>query len=484
MRKTTEYMSVFIFLTCISWVFSLISIRLHEQFLTFGWDLGFFDQIIWKVSQGDMVAYSTLAKENLLADHFQVVLYPLSLLYLIKSDVRMILVAQAFLVTFAAFPLFLIAKKMMRSFIFSFSIVISYIFFIGTQWTILNEFHQMAFVPLFLSVLYYGLSFKKMKFYWIGVVGLLLTKEELGLLIFAIGLVVWWFYGKKRIGISTSIIGLFSFFLLIYIIMPRLSALGTYSHFDFGPSGYTPLDVVKKIIFDPPYLFQSLFVPSIKVKTMFDTFFAFGFLPFLSPVHLMPIFDNFMTRFIYAGPQFTKWANVNHHASPLGILSSVAAIYASYWLLSFLKKYTRWKKKILIFLLSAYILGMTFLQNMILHGPINSILKPQFYSRDLHAEEIKKALSYVPSGASLATQNNLFPHLSQRKEIYLLPEFNKAEYVMVDLYNKPNSFSPLNETGVRSLVKKLQIKYLYSPIYEKNTILILKRQVDSLNNMF
>lgn len=475
MKKTIEYMSVFILLTFISWVFALISIRLHDQFLTFGWDLGFFDQIIWKVSQGDMAAYSTLSKENLLADHFQVVLYPLSFLYLIKSDVRMILVAQAFLVVFAAFPLYLIAKYVVKSAFFSLSIVASYVLFIGTQWTILNEFHQMAFVPLFLSFLYYGLASKKIVLYWTGVLGLLMTKEELGLLLFAIGLVVWWFYRKDLMGIITSIIGVMSFFILVYIIMPWMSVSGTYSHFDFGPSGYTPVDVVKKIIFDPPYFFQSLSVPSIKVKTMFDTFFAFGFLPFFSPIHLLPIFDNFVTRFIYAGPQFTKWANVNHHAAPLGILSAVATIYASFWLLPLLEKYTLLRKNILTFFLSFYILGMSIFQNIILHGPVNSIFKPQFYSRDSHSEEINKALAYIPPRASLATQNNLFPHLSQRKEIYLLPEFNKAEYIMVDIYNKPNSFSPLNEKEFLSLVKKLQTKYSYVPIYKKNTIFILKR---------
>ncbi|MBI4008865.1 DUF2079 domain-containing protein [Candidatus Roizmanbacteria bacterium] len=475
LSKRIDNLLVILCLTFIGSIYAYISVTSHNHFQTFGWDLGFFDQIIWKASRGDLVAYSTIAKENLLADHFQVVLYLLAPLYYVWNDARVILIAQAFLVVFAAYPLFILAKTVSKNIIFSLAVVISYLLFLGTQWTILNEFHQMAFAPLFLILIFYALHFKKTWSYWIGILGLLITKEELALLVSSIGVVVWWAYKYKNRGIFTILLGIFSFFFLIYFLMPLLSVNGTYSHYDFGEAGFTPLDVIKKSITNPIFFAKSLVYPTIKIETLFYSLFPFGFLPLLSPLHLIPIAENLVTRFIYAGPQFTKWANVNHHAAPLGILLSVSTLYSSLIVAKFLSARKKIKTTITLALIGLYILLASMVQDILLHGPIHSIFKPSLYQDASWMENTRAIIKHIPPNQPVAAQNNLVPHLSARDKIYILPEIVDAEYLVVDFHDSPNAYSPLTLAQMKELVADLISTKQFTIDYQKGDAIVLKR---------
>src|SRR3989344_8930775 len=85
---------IILFLLCVFLIYAFISVMLHMKYQTFGWDLGFFDQLVWKVSQG-IFPYSSLNNVNLLANHFSPVLFMLAPFYWIWSDPRSLLIIQA-----------------------------------------------------------------------------------------------------------------------------------------------------------------------------------------------------------------------------------------------------------------------------------------------------------------------------------------------------------------------------------------------------
>jgi len=147
---------ILFFLLLATTVYSFIAITSHNHFLTFGWDLGFFDQLIWKVSRS-FYPISSLNKVNILANHFSPILFFFAPLYWIWSDPRMLLMAQALLVVFAAYPLYLLSFYKTKNRLFSLAVVFSYLFFLGTQWSILNEFHELTVAPLFIILTFYGI---------------------------------------------------------------------------------------------------------------------------------------------------------------------------------------------------------------------------------------------------------------------------------------------------------------------------------------
>src|SRR3989338_10236791 len=116
--NNTKYMSgkyfhyfIIIFLIVVFiFIYATISIISHNHFQTFGWDMGYFDQVIWKVKQG-IFQLSTLSHVNLLAGHFTPILFLYALLYFFWSDPKMLLLAQAVIVVTAALPLYILSFK-------------------------------------------------------------------------------------------------------------------------------------------------------------------------------------------------------------------------------------------------------------------------------------------------------------------------------------------------------------------------------------
>lgn len=471
--KQKDIYYLLIGLSIVSLIYSFISVNIHNHFMTFGLDLGNFDEAIWKISKG-IFPYSGVGCNWLLEDHFQVILYFFAPLYWLWNDVRALLVAQSFIMIFAGLPLYLIAKKVTKNISFSISVVFTYIFFIGTQFSILNEFHQITAAPLFIAILFYSLVNNNFNFYILSIIGLLITKEDLSLLVSAIGIGLLFTKKYKRRGFITAILGFTMFFFLIYIFMPFISIKGVYDHFDFGSAGYTPFDVIRTIMTNPVFFLKSMIFPLIKLKTIFQSFSTFGFFPIFSPiVYLIPLIEDFVTRFVYSGPQFTKWGLVNHHAAPSSMLLSVATIYGALKLQNIIKNI---RLKSLFFPISALVLiSMTILNNIVFHGPINSILKKQFYEDEQWIRDNRDVISKVPPEVSLAAQNNLLPHLTHRNSVYRLPYGLNSEYIMVDLHDGPNKYAPLNFSEMKYFVHSLLIDKRYNIVYQKGDAFLLKR---------
>jgi uncharacterized membrane protein len=357
-------------LTVYTGLMIFLSIRNHEFYQTFGWDLGFFDQLMWQASRGNLNFVSTIGNINLLGDHFQPVLYLLAPLYWIWSDVRALLIVQALLVTGAAIPLYFLARKELQNEFLSFSIVISYLMFSGTQFTITNEFHQSAFIPLLLSLGFYwmetGKTIKSLAVF----ISLLLVKEEAGLLLIALGIMYSIKFWKgpalqRKAGPLLILAGAIGFFLLVRIVIPAVSSQGRYIHYGYGSLGEIPAEVAKSVINNPVAGFKSLIEPKIKLEQVGASIISFGGLPLLSPIGLIPVFQNYAVRFL-DDRNVHRWLNNNHYSAPLGTLLAYATISA-------LGKFKSRK------LPAVYLVVTSIAVALIIKLPVWSLFKSQLY---------------------------------------------------------------------------------------------------------
>lgn len=345
----------------------------------------------------------------------------------------------------AAFPLYMLARSATNHRFFSFTLVLSYLFFIGTQFAILNEFHQITFAPLFIILLYYALHMNNPKLYWFSILALLITKEDLSLLVGAIGIGLLFFKQYKKLGLATAILGLCMFFFLIYIFMPAISFKGVYDHFHFGPIGKTPLEIIFNLMKNPGLFAYTMINPHIKLQTLFRSFFTFSLLPLFAPLpYLIPLIEDFSDRFIYSGPQYTKWGLVNHHAATGAMLLAITSVYAVLKLSKLFK--TSESKKRFYILVGIILISTTTLNNLVFHGPINSLFKRQFYEEEKWVIDNREVIAQVPKSVSVAAQNNLLPHMTHRDDIYRLPFGLNSEYMVVDLHNGANdyAYAPMN----------------------------------------
>jgi len=127
--------------------------------------------------------------------------------------------------------------------------------------------------------------------------------------------------------------------------------------------------------------------------------------------------------------------------------------------------------------LSIILISTTVFQDILLKAPIHSIFKKSLYetqewmrNNDLILEKIQETDAKIP----IAAQNSLFPHLSQREKVYLLPEIKDAQYLVVDLHDGPNKYAPLMYFQMKDLVYNLLISKKYSIYDQKGEAMILK----------
>lgn len=354
--------------------------------------------------------------------------------------------------------------KLLKNMFLALTICLSYLMFVPLQFAILDGFHQSVFSVLFYSLAMYCVFLKKHKLYWVSILGLLITKEEMALLAAAIGIIV--FFNKEKLkGLATIIICITAFFLMVKIILPAIQ--GYYPHSGYGELGNSPEEVFANILKNPGIFIKNLISPIVKIKTVTQTLLSFGFLPLASPALLIPAFQQFIVRFIDT-VTVHRWTNLNHYSFPIAPIMSIATIFA-------IKKLTQ-KYNLKIYQIALYLLFFIILQDFVYHGPINSLLKKDFFSKKEWMKNNDQILTYLPKGASAAATNNLGPHISQRDDFYLITEENNVDYLLFDLENGPNKYSPMTYLNTKNVLVK-EIRSGNYEIYKQfGSAYLLKRK--------
>lgn len=446
-------------------LYAFIHYQRHQQFLTYGWDLAVFDQPIYLFSQGK-TPFSSLHNTHTLGDHWHpLLLLAGSALYKVWADPRLLLWLESAVTVASAAVIYALAKKVLRKPILAISISIMYLFSVGFQAMVLDDFHDDVLVTLPMVLVFYFLNQRRWFGYWLSVIWILLTKEEFGLLVAAIGLFLILRYRYFKQGLTTMAMGIISFFLLLNIIMPKFAA-GTYWQYDYRHYSDTnrPGVLLGRFLEKPQLLITTLVDHPAKRQTLMVSVISFAGLPLLAPVYLVPAFESLLIRFIDPTAPL-RFAFNNHYNGPLITLLAVASIYGA----------RRGLKFVFPSFLTGIILVTTLVQNLLFHGPVNSIFKPQFYELQEWQKDAHELVKQVPRSGSLATQNFLLPHLSQRDSFSLLPDIKSADYVAVVLnYSGPDFYGPPLDK-LQEQLDQLIATNQYQVIWQKNQSLLLKR---------
>jgi len=178
------------------------ALRNHDGFGTLGYDLGVFDQGVWLLSRFRSPLVTIMGR-NLFGDHTSFILLPLVPVYWLVPSAKVLLVAQSAALGLSAAPVFLIAREKLRHELLAAGLAVAFLAHPVLAWTSFDQFHPDAFeVPLLLFALWFMLT-SRWKPYLACVVGLLLVKEDVGLLTFALGIYVAVRH-DRRIGLLTS----------------------------------------------------------------------------------------------------------------------------------------------------------------------------------------------------------------------------------------------------------------------------------------
>lgn len=447
--------------------YSLLSVIRHNHFQSQGIDFSIYDQALWLYSKFER-PFSTVTGNLDLADRFRPIMLFISPLYWFTHNERVLLIFQAVILSAAVFPVWLTARRFLPR-VLAVNVAFVYVDFIGIQAVNIYDFHEMSVLPLLLAWLFYFLERGYWKSFFITLILCLMVREHVGLVLSFLGIYIWAAKKNLKIAIATSLISITWSVMAIKLLMP---ALGRHNYDSFVQQGDTLSSAITGYIFNPAFAVKSFFLPIGKTHTLFWTFASFGFMPLIA-FSLLPIIGfQFASRFLDLMHPI-RWTIYYQYSAELGVLMSVATIIA---LSKIFKRYGSATKTVVVLLI--FVLVPHLVTNTFLHAPLKNLLKRQFYQDQPWMEDNKMILSLIAPNASVASQNNLLPHMSHRREVFLLPNVSGADYVMFDLHPGQDNwdFYTSNIADAKLQMKHIILTGQYKLVASAGDSYLLKRQ--------
>jgi len=404
---------VVILMTIYATYFSYYTILKHYTFHSFAYDLGIFMQSMWTTLHGHGMLYTSVSQSSNLSWHFMPMLFLILPLYAASPEAETLLVLQSVLLALGALPIYWIARDELGAKI-GVAFAGLYLLYPALHGVNTFDFHPVALtIPILLFCFY---MFNKKRYKWGIALAVLamMCKENVPLVITFMGFYWLWRERERETGrfewrglpkrreviypLCLSLLGVVWFVLAINVIIPHFSLTGQYPY--FHRYGYE-------------HALGNLFTnTNIKLQYLFYLFGPLAFTSLLNPPTLLvglPVFaQNLLTPHI-------DQCNIAFHYSALLIpWMFIASIYGIKWLSTLHgKSVEAIRTKFLCILLPpALVMAL-------LISPSPIALNQTMPQLTAHDTILEQAISLIPEEASVYTQNDRFPHVSERIHAYV-----------------------------------------------------------------
>ena len=380
-----------------------------RQYLTFSLqapDIDRFDQAIWNTLRGRFL-FSTIPNKSILAYHFSPYMALLSPLLLLWSDVRILFAAQVIGIAATGLILFkLIDDK--RPWL-ALILLIAFYFNAALQQVALLELRRVTLAMPFIALAIYGLYKDKRWLMLLGIILSLLVKEDLGLIVAAMGVYLLIIKRDWRWGIPIILLGLVWTTTMVAWVVPSIRGNFAGQTRYYGDWGSTPVEIAENIITNPGKVIQTMF-DSEGLDALWRTFLPLGvILPFLAPEFLLmslPLLGLYLLSSEPEMHQLERW-----YLAPLLPIFFAAVAVA---LVRLPRRFTGWAAgALLIATIVGYILYSP--------GPFGGRFESSRYQVTERHERVWMALDAVPDDAKVAAQVAFIVPLAHREHIYLYP---------------------------------------------------------------
>ncbi|MGI9084178.1 MAG: DUF2079 domain-containing protein [Aeromicrobium sp.] len=338
----------------------------------------------------------------LLGDHFSPVIALVAPVYRLFPAAQTLLAVQAALIAVSVYVVASLGLRRLGVWAGG-GIALAYGLSFGLQSAVNADFHEVAFAAPLLALA--GAAYVEGHFGRVVAwsLPLLLVKEDLGLTVVLIGLVLW-LAGERRRGAGLALAGGIGFLLVILVIIPAFNPEGAYAY--AGSVGG-----------DRGLLETLLDGPGRKLLTVVMTFAVAGFAALASPWALL-VLPTFAWRFAVDNPYY--WGTDFHYSILLMAVVAVAAIDA-------MDRHPR--------LRLAAVVALAFTVAMQVGSPLASLADPDTYDRPARADSAERVLGLLPAGSTVDTDIGLMTHLTTDHDVTWIgtPGNATPDYVLLDL---------------------------------------------------
>ncbi len=440
--------------------FGALAAAEHRAFETGRFDLGNMVQAVWSTVEGRPLDVTELggAQISRLGAHVDPFLALFAPLWLVWPSPTMLLVVQACAIALGALPVFWLGRKHLGSEWAGVLCGLAYLVYPAVQWLALDEFHPVAFAcPLLAYAFWYLDEDRLWAFVPFGVLAAL-TKEEIPLVVGALG--VWYAIAKGRrlAGTVIAVAGVATSAVWLEAVMPHFregAEPAFYGRYD--AVGGSPAGIVKTAFTDPLAIAQAV-TERRDLLYLLELGLPLAGLFLLAPLAVIAALPELLANLLSSVGNQTSIRF--HYTAPITPFLFAAAILGA-------AQFVRRRDAAVVILAFSLAAG-------ILIGPLRAgELVPE--QRSDHDRVADRAVSLIPSDAPVSSTNGLGGHLSERRRIHSFPVVSDSEWVAVDLKRASYLDRRSDASATAVPLAELLRSGSWSKVFDEDGIIVLRR---------
>ncbi|MFI7029308.1 DUF2079 domain-containing protein [Microbispora rosea] len=345
-----------------------------------------------------------------LADHFSPILALLAPLYWIHDGPETLLVAQAVLFALAIPFVWMFTRRVLGT-PHAYLVSVAY----AISWPIAQatavEFHEVAFVPLLSAIAVERLHAGRRLPGLLAVLGLLLTKEDLGLMVAGLG--VWLFFtGQRRLGAGLVFTGVAVFEVVRKFVIPLAGGNPAY-YTRYSKLGADLPQMVWSAVTHPHQFVAMLFDDHSKWDTWGLLLWPALFVCLLSPLFLAAL-PLILERLLADSDNW--WSTGWHYDAFVVVILLMAGVDGAARLIRWLERrgVPRPGHGLrLAYAAAVFAVAVT----TVPYRPFDNLMSPDFYHPDPRTEAREQAMSMVPDGVVVEATDDFGARLSGRTTV-------------------------------------------------------------------
>lgn len=427
--------------------FSGYTLLMHYAFRTYAWDLGIFTQSLWTtLNEGKLFYYVVELPVNpsgsFLGTHFSPILFLVLPVYALFQSPETLLIFQSFILAVGALPVYWIAKEQLNDKLSGLGLACVYLLYPALHGVNCFDFHVEAFIPLFFLLSFHYIDKGKWLKALFFTLLMISTIEFAPILVMFLAAYLLIKNRTKRDSVKNKksitkklfpailMITAIAWFYTAFYVMGSINILKTSGlPGNWTNWGSSLPEVLKYIITHPTEVIPFTVIPTEKVYYLLSLLAPLLMLPTISIEILTALPWLMMASLSDYTPYYSTY--FQYSAFLIGQLF-VATIFSVRKMFSAHDGQRKLK-------LQREMIALMILTTLLISVMISPVGLPAIGSRNLtitqHTELVHSILKLVPDNASIATQNDIFPHVAQRENVYILtwPMSVRVDFILVDV---------------------------------------------------
>lgn len=442
-------------------VILLLGLSRHWGYMSSLNDLGAFDQAVWGALNERFLLNTSIFNQpiNWLGFHFHPVLLLFVPFYAIAPYTEWFTLAQALALSMAAWPIFLLTSKILKSEAVGLMWSIAYL---GNPF-LLNaaawDFHPITLAAPFFALGLLAVERGDGRLLMLSCLSLLFIQEHLGVSVAGFGLLWGLRHHEWKAATALILLGLAHFLLVMILIMPAFSPTGTHVMLAsdlgqlsrYGWLGKSAGDISLNLLLHPWSIAREVLFDWGGWRYLSWLLLPFIGLPLFAPLAILPAMPDLAANLLSANPM--PRSVFAYHSALLVPALTIAAAYGA-------QRISSWWK----WLSSAQISGLALIASLVMGYALAPLPIPGAFNFWMAAHFLNApdptpiTINEKLGNASVSAQANVGAHFSRRRDVYLYPNMvGKVDAIVLYLESPTSRFFPPDPQIVSTLAHHLQM---------------------------